>query len=149
TRGRVPRSCARWSSHGSPGAVRRRIFSGITIATAADPWSDEMAEFEILTQPPRAGGKPTSIVVMLHGVGSNCADLLGLAPYFADDLPHTEFVSPDAFEPYDMAPFGYQWFSLADRTPSVLLRELERAAPKVQAFLDGLLADRGLDESKL
>jgi phospholipase/carboxylesterase len=108
-----------------------------------------MQESEIMTQPPRAGGKPRSLVVMLHGVGSNGADLIGLAPYLARDLPHTEFVSPDAFERYDMAPFGYQWFSLADRSPPVLMREVRRAAPKVQAFLDGLLAERGLDDGKM
>jgi phospholipase/carboxylesterase len=86
---------------------------------------------------------------MLHGVGSNGEDLLGLAPYFAADLPHTEFVSPNAFEPYDMAPFGYQWFSLADRSLPVMMREVRRTAPKMQAFLDSLLAERGLDDSKL
>ena len=103
----------------------------------------------VLTQPPRAGGAPQSLMLLLHGVGSNGADLMGLAPYFAEALPHTEFVSPDAFEPYDMAPFGYQWFSLADRSLAVMMREMRRAAPRLQSFIDALLADRGLDDSRL
>jgi phospholipase/carboxylesterase len=108
-----------------------------------------MDGFNVMTQPPQSGGAPRSLVVMLHGVGSNGADLIGLAPYLAPGLPHTEFVSPDACEPYDMAPVGYQWFSLADRTPAELMREVRRTAPKVQALLDQLLAERGLDDSRL
>jgi phospholipase/carboxylesterase len=108
-----------------------------------------MNEVTAMTHPPAAGGAPQSLVLLLHGVGSNGADLIGLAPHLADALPHTEFVSPDAFEPYDMAPVGYQWFSLADRSLPVMMREVRRAAPKLQSFIDQLLADRGLDDSKL
>jgi len=108
-----------------------------------------MDAVNVMTQPPLAGGAPKSLVLLLHGVGSNGADLIGLAPYLADVLPHTEFLSPDAFEPYDMAPIGYQWFSLADRSLPVMMREVRRAAPKLQSFIDQLLADRRLDESKL
>jgi phospholipase/carboxylesterase len=108
-----------------------------------------MNEVTAMTHPPAAGGAPQSLVLLLHGVGSNGADLIGLAPHLADALPHTEFVSPDAFEPYDMAPVGYQWFSLADRSLPMMMREVRRAAPKLQSFIDQLLADRRLDESKL
>jgi len=108
-----------------------------------------MQSVTAMTQPPAAGGAPQSLVLLLHGVGSNGADLIGLAPHLADALPHTEFVSPDAFEPYDMAPFGYQWFSLADRSLPVMMREVRRAAPKLQSFIDQLLEERRLDESRL
>jgi phospholipase/carboxylesterase len=108
-----------------------------------------MDSVNVMTHPPAAGGAPQSLVLLLHGVGSNGADLIGLAPHLAEALPHTEFVSPDAFEPYDMAPFGYQWFSLADRSLPVMMREVRRAAPKLHSFIDQLLAERGLDESKL
>lgn len=108
-----------------------------------------MDSVNVMTQPPLAGGAPQSLVLLLHGVGSNGADLIGLAPHLAEALPHTEFVSPDAFEPYDMAPVGYQWFSLADRSPAAMMREVRRTAPKLQGFIDQLLEARGLDESKL
>jgi len=108
-----------------------------------------MDAVNVMTQPPLAGGAPKSLVLLLHGVGSNGADLIDLAPALADVLPHTEFLSPDAFEPYDMAPIGYQWFSLADRSLPVMMREVRRAAPKLQAFIDQLLEERGLDESKM
>jgi phospholipase/carboxylesterase len=99
--------------------------------------------------PPTAGGAPQSLVVLLHGLGANGADLLGLAPYWAELLPHTEFVAPDAPEPCDMAPFGFQWFSLQDRSPLSMMRGVATAAPVLDGFLDELLAERGLDDSRL
>jgi len=86
--------------------------------------------------PPAAGGKPTSIVVLLHGYGSNGADLMSLAPHLARLLPNAQFVSPNAPEPVPMAPGGYQWFGLTRMDPHELERGVERAAPTVQKFLD-------------
>ena len=45
------------------------------------------------------------------GLGADGNDLIGLAPYWAPHLGHVEFVSPNAPEPCDMAPYGRQWFS--------------------------------------
>ena len=102
-----------------------------------------------LTQPPRAGGAPDSLVVLLHGLGSNSADLMGLAPHLCDALPRTLFVSPDAPEPCDMAPMGFQWFSLQDRNPLVMARGIAVAAPILDAFLDELLAEYKLAPDRL
>lgn len=98
--------------------------------------------------PPKSG-KTKSLVVLLHGVGADGNDLLGLAPYWAPALPDTEFVSPHAPFPFDMAPSGRQWFSLQDRTPASVLAGVQTAAPILDHFLDELLAARGLDESRL
>ncbi len=101
------------------------------------------------TQPPASGGKPRRLVVMLHGLGADGSDLIGLAPYWAPLLPEAEFLSPDAPFPCDMAPFGRQWFSLQDRTPSAILAGVRAAAPILDAFLDEALEARGLDETSL
>ncbi|MGY9015845.1 MAG: alpha/beta hydrolase, partial [Rhodospirillales bacterium] len=69
------------------------------------------------TLPPMDGGTPEQLVLLLHGVGADGNDLIGLAPYFQKVLPKALFVSPDAPFSYDMAPFGRQWFSLQERTP--------------------------------
>ena len=98
---------------------------------------------------PRAGGKPTSLVVLLHGLGADGNDLISLAPYWAPLLPNTEFLSPHAPFPCDMAPIGYQWFSFQERTPAAVLAGVRAAAPFLEAFLDEVLAARGLDESRL
>jgi phospholipase/carboxylesterase len=102
-----------------------------------------------LVHPPAAGGKPESVVVLLHGLGANGADLLGLAPFWSERLPRTEFVAPDAPEPCDMAPFGFQWFSLQDRNPLTMMRGVTGAAPLLDAFLDEVLAERGLGDDRM
>jgi phospholipase/carboxylesterase len=99
--------------------------------------------------PPQSGKPPSSIVVLLHGVGADANDLIGLAPYWAPALPDTEFVSPNAPFPFDMAPSGRQWFSLQDRSPASILAGVRQAAPILDHFLDELLASRGLDDSRL
>jgi len=71
--------------------------------------------------PPQAGGAARQLVVLLHGVGADGDDLIGLAPALARRLPHAAFVAPNAPDPCDMAPFGHQWFSLRDRREAVLL----------------------------
>jgi len=94
-------------------------------------------------EPP--GGRPArALVVMLHGVGADGNDLIGLAPMLQRYLPEAAFVSPDGPEPCDMAPMGRQWFSLMDRRPAALLAGVQRAAPDVSAFLDAELAKRNL-----
>lgn len=101
-----------------------------------------------------ADGRPArAVVVLLHGVGSNGADLIGLAPYWAQALPEVEFLSPDAPEAYDMAPPGYdagrQWFSLADRNIVTMTAGIEAAAPKVGAYLDAVGKRLGLANDRM
>jgi phospholipase/carboxylesterase len=98
---------------------------------------------------PAAGGKPQSLVLLLHGLGADGNDLISLAPYWAPLLPNTEFVSPHAPFPCDMAPYGRQWFSLQDRTPAMMLAGVRAAAPILDAFIDAELKKRGLGDDKL
>lgn len=100
-------------------------------------------------RPPASGGPARQLVVFLHGVGADGRDLIELASHWARLLPDCHFSAPNAPEPYDMAPFGYQWFSLKDRSPEALLAGVKRAQPLVEAFLDAELARLGLDDSRL
>jgi phospholipase/carboxylesterase len=99
--------------------------------------------------PPAAGGAPKQLVIFLHGVGADGNDLIGLAPYFQKALPHARFVSPNAPYAFDMAPYGYQWFSLQDFTEETRLLGAERAAPVLNAFIDAELARDGLADENL
>jgi phospholipase/carboxylesterase len=101
------------------------------------------------SRPPAAGGKPSRLVILLHGLGADGNDLIGLAPYWARLLPTAEFLSPNAPFPCDMAPYGYQWYSSQDRTPEASLAGVRAAAPILNAFIDEALAERGLDGSDL
>ncbi len=80
-------------------------------------------------------GPARQLVVLCHGVGADGHDLIDLAPGWAAALPHAAFVAPDAPEPYDMAPFGRQWFSLADRSPARLAAGVTAAAALLDAFV--------------
>lgn len=113
---------------------------------------DTMSTLFALSGPsfgPEAGGKPNSLVVLLHGVGADGDDLIGLAPHWARALPGALFVSPHAPFPCDMAPFGRQWFSLQDRDPSRILAGVQAAAPILDAFLDQALAQAALGPERL
>jgi len=97
---------------------------------------------------PLSGGPARQLVVLLHGVGADGADLAELIPYMAPALPDAAFVSPDGPEPYDMAPFGRQWFSLADRSGPALAAGVRQGAQVVDGFLDAQLARFGLTEAE-
>lgn len=98
---------------------------------------------------PAAGGDPRQLVVLLHGLGADGADLIDLAPMLAQDLPHAAFVAPNAPQPCDMAPYGYQWFSVQDRHPDRLTAGVRAAAPLLDGFLDAELAACGLADDRL
>jgi phospholipase/carboxylesterase len=93
---------------------------------------------------PVSGGEPKQLVVLLHGLGSNGKDLIGLAPFFAETLPDAVFISPDAPFRCDMAPVGYQWFSLQDRSYENILEGVQSAAPILDDFIDHQLKTYGL-----
>ena len=101
------------------------------------------------SRPPASGGRPSRLVILLHGLGADGNDLIGLAPYWARLLPTAEFVSPNAPFPCDMAPYGYQWFSSQDRSPAAVLAGVRAAAPLLDAFIDDALAQRALDDADL
>jgi phospholipase/carboxylesterase len=98
---------------------------------------------------PAAGGAARQLVVLLHGLGADGNDLIGLAPHLARVLPEAAFVSPHAPFPCDMAPFGRQWFSLQDRAPEALRAGVRAAAPILDGFLDDELARHGLGDGRL
>ncbi|MGH6935664.1 MAG: alpha/beta hydrolase, partial [Methylocella sp.] len=89
---------------------------------------------------PLAGGKATSLVVLLHGIGANGNDLLFLAQAWRKLLPKAEFIAPNAPLPFDHAPEARQWFSLQDRSPDKLLAGLREASAILDGFFDELLA---------
>src|SRR5215475_8847049 len=99
--------------------------------------------------PPARGGKPDALVVLLHGYGSNGADLIGLAPYWQKALPGVQFVSPNAIEPVPQAPGGYQWFPISNLDPHLMEQGARAAAPSVDRFIDRELERYGLDDTRL
>jgi phospholipase/carboxylesterase len=106
----------------------------------------------VLTGPsfgPAAGGSPSALVVLLHGLGTDGNDLIPLAPVLATAVPRALFVAPSAPFPCEMPPFGRQWFSFADRSSASLVNGVVMAAPILNAFLDAQLASLGLPHEAL
>jgi phospholipase/carboxylesterase len=101
------------------------------------------------SQKPASGGKPRQLVILLHGLGADGNDLIGLAPVWARILPDAEFVAPNAPFPCDMSPYGYQWFSIQDRSFDAVLGGVRAAAPMLDAFIDDALRARGLADKDL
>lgn len=102
---------------------------------------------------PRNGRPVRRLIVLLHGLGADGTDLIGLAPVLARWLPDAAFHAPDAPFACDFAPFGRQWFSLRAIDPAALAREaaagVERAAPYLHEYLDHLLERYRLPEASL
>lgn len=108
-----------------------------------------MADLATLDGPrvPALSGETQSLVILVHGYGSNGEDLIGLVPHWREVLPDTVFVSPNAPEPCPGAPGGYQWWGFgagSDRTAGVT-----SAAPILDAFIDAELARNGLADDRL
>lgn len=99
-----------------------------------------------------ASGKDSSLVLFLHGYGADGADLLGIGEHVAPVLPDTVFVAVDAPTPSVVNPMGFQWFPipwLDGSTEAAMVEELVRSAKLLDAFIDRLLADEGLDPDRL
>ncbi|MBI1274794.1 alpha/beta fold hydrolase [bacterium] len=92
---------------------------------------------------------PTHLVILLHGLGADGNDLISLADEWRQFLPNAAFISPNAPFPCDMAPYGFQWFSMLDRSAENIEAGVERAAPILNQFIDAMLARFGLDDGKL
>jgi len=96
--------------------------------------------------PPRAGGDPSHAVVLLHGYGSDGSDLISLAPPLQDALPGALFLAPNAPDPCQGNPFGFQWFALDYETDRVASRQqgLPAARPVLVEFLEDLWEQTGI-----
>jgi phospholipase/carboxylesterase len=134
----------------SPGAP----FSATNAATmnSTTDGGGGMTQERLLTgpsAPPKAGGPPRQLVVLLHGVGADGNDLISLAPYYHSVLPHAYIVSPNAPFPFDMAPFGYMWFSIRELGPTTRLNGVRASAPLLGSFLDAELARHRLSDAEL
>ena len=97
---------------------------------------------------PLSGDAPKQIVLLLHGFGSNGADLIAFAPQWQAAMPDALFLAPNAPE-HSMMGAGYQWWGLTGFDPAALAAGAAGAAPAIDAFIDRKLAQYGLSEQDL
>ncbi|MDP2815532.1 MAG: hypothetical protein Q8O19_02505 [Rectinemataceae bacterium] len=99
--------------------------------------------------PNASGGIPKQLIVFLHGLGADGNDLISLASDFAEVLPEAYFVSPHAPFPCDMAPSGYQWFSLRNWSLDSLRQGAAEAVPILERYIAHQLKKHSLTENDL
>ncbi len=97
---------------------------------------------------PRSGAAPRQIVLLLHGYGSNGADLISLAPHWQTLLPDALFLAPNAPQRTGYGE-GYQWWPLHGFSPLALAVGATEAAPAINAFIDRKLTQYGLADADL
>ncbi len=98
---------------------------------------------------PASGATPRSLVILLHGYGSNGADLISLAPHWRGSLPDALFLAPNAPERCQGMAGGYQWWGLSSFSRQDLIAGARRAAPALDAFIDRQLEQYGLGEDRV
>ncbi|MCI5049772.1 MAG: alpha/beta hydrolase [Rickettsiales bacterium] len=98
---------------------------------------------------PASEEAPKQIILFLHGLGADGKDLIDLAGPMQQLFPEALFVSPDAPQPCDMAPMGFQWFSLQDRDPEVLMQGARSAEPILNGFIDRLIEKFGVTSENI
>ena len=98
---------------------------------------------------PLSNSKPDALVVLIHGYGSNGADLISLAAMMQPSLPGAAFVAPNAPSQIPGMAAAHQWwpietFSMAERAAGA-----QSAAPALDAFITEELAKTGLASDRL
>lgn len=98
-------------------------------------------------------GVTRSLVIFLHGYGSNGSDLIEIGKQWSPDFPHTAFVGVHAPEPCPMAPGGRQWFALSHnpggmRRPDEYWEGVCHSEAVLHGFIESELRRHGLDESR-
>lgn len=97
-------------------------------------------------------GQDSSVVLFLHGYGADGADLLGLSEPLAPHLPDTVFIAADAPDRSMANPMGYQWFPIPwiDGSSEAAAAEgMRRSAKLLDALIDRILAEEGIDADRL
>jgi phospholipase/carboxylesterase len=76
-------------------------------------------------------GHPQQLLVLLHGVGSDAANLAPLAGILRAQFPQAAVLVPNGFEPFDMATGGRQWFSVRGVTEANRPERVQAALPRL------------------
>tara|TARA_Y100000590_G_scaffold169086_1_gene193689 strand:- start:5328 stop:5981 length:654 start_codon:yes stop_codon:yes gene_type:complete len=92
---------------------------------------------------------PNSLIVMLHGYGSDGNDLFSLSSVLSDNFPNSVIIAPNAPFECEMSPVGYQWFSLTDRSVEAMTQGVRDAAPILNEFLDSVSKEYNINQDRI
>lgn len=92
-------------------------------------------------------GKADSLVIFLHGYGSDGSDLIGIADSLAEHLLNTTFLAPNAPQRCANNPMGYQWSPIPwlDGSSEELARQGQAEAVELlNAWFDEVAVAEGI-----
>lgn len=87
-----------------------------------------------------------NLIILLHGVGSNGANLAPLGQAWQHTLAQTDFVSPDGPFAFDHGP-GRQWFSINGVTEANRPQRVAEARAAFDQSLSEIIAAHGLSDN--
>lgn len=85
------------------------------------------------------------LVLFLHGYGADGSDLINISNIWEEFLPEVAFYSPNAPFKCEINPYGYQWFSLNERTENEIKSGLEITGPYVKKYVEHILNENNLE----
>lgn len=94
--------------------------------------------------PPKSGGAPRQLMVILHGYGADGQDLISLGYEWREIWPDMLFVAPNAPDVCEQNPAGYQWFPLRTDRIAGRIEGVANARPVIVNFLIDLWAQTGI-----
>ena len=89
---------------------------------------------------------PKSLLIMLHGVGANGADLEPLGDLLAMQIPGLLVEAPNAPHRSEVGP-GFQWFSVAGVTIDNRIGRVLAARPAFDALVSSLIQKHGMSKN--
>lgn len=73
--------------------------------------------------------QPAQLILLFHGVGADAHAMATLGQAYASAFPGAMVVALDAAQPSDLAPAGWQWFSVRDVTEENRVARVAAALP--------------------
>ena len=93
--------------------------------------------------------KCSKLVLILHGYGADANDLLSIAKYWQRFLPDAFFCVPNAPNPCQVNPAGFEWFDLMQTDNDKITQESLVSLEKLQETIDQKLDDLKIEHNKL
>lgn len=94
-------------------------------------------------------GQTKKIVILSHGYGADCNDLISIGEYWQRFLPDIAFVAPNAPTICQINRSGFEWFDLMQTSPTKINDEFKSALVKLNDFVEEQLLEYELNKKDL
>tara|TARA_B100000780_G_scaffold71356_1_gene47710 strand:- start:979 stop:1626 length:648 start_codon:yes stop_codon:yes gene_type:complete len=89
------------------------------------------------------------MVILSHGYGADCNDLLSIGEYWQKFLPDFCFIAPNAPTPCQINPSGFEWFDLMQTSQEKIIEEFQSSLKLLDLFINTQLKEQGLEKKDL